>query len=408
MTSCCGKNVIKTILFGLSLAPFIVQADIFDARFSAAIGFDSNAYRAPSDDYVDFYADTTGSTTVSPDVQSGFFIPLSLDLSYDKKLDKEWRLITQYNFDGKTYLDNDLSNADQYSHKASIGAKYKIHNFKTRKSSIYAGAIMTDRQRTYYDRDTGLEKTTSTALDDVSDLYSYRSQGFEIVYDYWKKKDWSFNAQYRMEERDHASVPAGSEYDNDYTRLDLGFNYRINKTFRTAVDYSAYSYDYSFRHARNLSGQLYSSHPLLEYDYQKILLSLQHRLSSVLNLKYSYEMRNREDNYLGYNDYDMTTLALSLRYHPNDQYLLRAKISSEQRDYPNAWNFDRDPSLYPAITNSQHKSSDGTVLAFSADYQWDDKITLFGDIELSKNNNTDPRYDYDRNQLVVGLKIILD
>ena len=388
----------------LSLALFSLtsHADTLSTKASIALGYDSNAYRAPSADYVDFFADTTGNTTVTPDVQSGFYVPLTLDLTYDKKLNKQWQLIGDYNFDGNFYLDEKLSNADQTSHKAKLGVRYKLINFKKRRSSIYAGAIIGDRNRTYYDRDTGLKKTTGVALDDVSDLYSYSTQGFELIYDYWKKRDYDFYLRYRSEQRDHNSVPNASEYDNQYSRFGAGFDYRFSSAFRFGLDYAHYIYDYDFRHARNLSGQLFGSHPLLQYDYNKTNIVLKHRLSNTLSLKYGYVITTREDNFVGYNDYDKDELSITLRYRPNDQYLLRAKLSSNERNYPRAWNFDRDPGLYPAITDTAHKSSDSTNLLISTDYRLTDETTLFCDIEMEVNSNSDPRYDYDRNRIFAG------
>lgn len=405
------KNKNSTSLAVCSLAfllPLTGQADIFDASLETAIAFDSNAYRSPNKDYTDYFAAPDGTVTVEPDVQSGFYIPLGLDLMYDKKLDKKWRLIGDYSFNSKTYLDSDLSNADEISHKGKLGVKYKILNFKSRKSSVYTGVIVGDRDRTYYDRDTGEEKTTGTASDDVSDIYSYSSQGFEIIYDYWKKRAWDFKASYRIEERDHPSVTGASEYDNDYSRLDLGFDYRINKTFRFGIDYASYQYEYDSRSSRNESGQLFSSQPLLEYDYVKTEISLKHRIDEKLKLKYAYEITQREDQYVGYNDYDADSLSVTVRYRPTEEYLVRTKLSLTEQDYPNAWNFDRDPALYPAITDTDHKSAEKTELDISVNYMLNDELTLFGDVDIAEYTNSDSRYNYDRNQIAVGIKWIID
>ena len=395
----------KTILILLAsvLAP-VSHADYSSVDVSAGLGFDSNAYRAPSENYVDYFADTTGNTLVIPDVQSGFFIPLDFSALYDKKLDKKWRLIGEYDLDTRTYLDSELSNADEQSHTARLGTKYKIHNFNIRKSAVYAGLLLKNREREYYDRDTGLKKTTGASDDIVADKYNYSSTGFELRYDYWRKLNWDLELGLTLEERDYEPVPTGSEYDNTYSRFDLEYDYRFNKTYRLGFDYARYSYDYDERSARNLSGQLFASQPLLEYEYNSSEVTLKHRVNKQFLLKYSFQQISRKDKYLGYNDYDQTALSASLRYKPSDNIVFRAKVTVKDREYPNAWDFDRDPALFAAITGTEHKSADGVLFKTSLDYQINEQLELFGEFEYRDENNTDGRYDYERSIIMVGAK----
>ncbi len=395
---------IKCILFFFTLSFMSSgQADTYDIDIETAISYDTNAYRAPGDSYVDFFADPEGLVTVNPTTHSGFFIPLDIDAYYDKKLNKKWRLLSELDLRSRTYLDNALSNADEQSYQARVGGKYKIHNFKKRKSSLYGGILLGNRDRVYYDRDTGEDKKASGG-ESINDLYSYKTEGFELRYDYWRKLKWDFKLGFRVEDRDYSSVPAGSEYDNRYTRLDLEYDYRLNKTFRLGLDFSKYSSDYLQRHSRNLSGQLFSSSPLLEYQYTDIGIFLKHRLSKDLSFRYGFEVLARRDQYVGYNDYDRTQLSVRARYHLNDRTLLRVKLAIKDQDYPNAWDFDRDPALYPDVTHTNHKSADGLDLNTTINYQWNEQTKLFAELDIKNSHNTDDRYDYERSTVMVGMK----
>lgn len=398
-------NINKSILLLLTtvLAP-ASQADYFNVGASAGLAFDSNAYRAPSANYIDYFADTTGNTVVIPDVQSGFFVPLEFKALYDKKLNKKWRLIGKYDLDTRTYLDSNLSNADELSHIGRLGTKYKIHNFNIRKSTVYGGLLLKDHKRDYYDRDTGLKKVTGVNDDVVADKYNYSSQGFELKYDYWRKLKWNLKLGLMMEQRNYDPVVTGSEYDNSYSRFDFEYDYRLNKSFRLAFDYAFYSYDYDERSARNLSGQLFLTQPLLEYDYNISEISLMHRINRQLSLKYAYQQISRKDSYVGYNDYDQTSLSAVLRYKASDKMVFRAEVSVKERDYSNAWDFDRDPSRFVAITNTKHRSADSVLFKTKLNYQQNEQLNLFAEIEYRDENDTDGRYDYDRSIIMLGAK----
>jgi hypothetical protein len=391
------------ILLTIALAP-ASQADYYGIDATTGLAFDSNAYRAPSQNYIDYFADTTGNTLVIPDVQSGFFVPLDFSAFYDKKLNKKWRLIGEYDLDTRTYLDSDLSNADEQSHTGRLGTKYRIHNFNIRKSTVYGGLLLKNRKRDYYDRDTGLKKTTGINEDIVADKYNYSSQGFELNFDYWRKLKWDLKLGLTMEKRDYDLVATGSEYDNDFTRFDLEYDYRLNRTFRLAFDYAYYSYDYDERRARNLSGQLFLGNPLLKYDYNISEIALKHRINQELLLIYAYERTSRKDSYLGYNDYDQTALSAVLRYKASDKMTFRAELSVNERDYPNAWDYDRDPARFAAINGTQHKSSDGVLFKTKLDYQLNKQLELFAEIEYRDENNTDGRYNYERSIIMLGVQ----
>ena len=179
------KKHVLSVAVIVALACPVAQAVSFKASVSAGLGYDSNAYHSPSSPYNDYSVDTNAITPnvqplpVTPDEQSGFFIPLEIDAALNQKLTDSWMLKGDYSFNGNKYLDSDLSNAEIYDHVLKLGGQLTITNTKTRSSHFYAGLRMADHQQTYADRDSGDEKTTSgTAQANISDLYSYSALGF--------------------------------------------------------------------------------------------------------------------------------------------------------------------------------------------------------------------------------------
>ncbi len=400
-------NIKKTILFLLmiSLSSTLWARTYVDV--SSGLSYNSNIYRSPANSYVDFFADRTGGITVNPIVQSGFFVPLKADVTYENLLHKKWNFIADYDFRSHLYLNETFRNANQYRHRGTLGAQYKIHNFKKRKSSIYGGLILGDQQRDYYDRDTGKNKVRGDSLDDVSDLYSFSTVGAEFEYRYWRKLDWNFRLGLTVEQRDYAKVTIGSEYDHLFTRLRIDYNYRFNRVFRLALDYSFTMQEYDERSSRNLHGQLFPRHPALEYHFNRIGFTITQRIDRKLRFRYGYELTTREDKYLGYNDYTQHEFYASVRYRATPKLTMSASAIVRDMNYPNAWNFDRDPALHPAITDTSHKSALNTNLLAEIDYILNKRVSLFGSIAYRNNDNSDDRFNYDRTIFMIGANIKL-
>lgn len=400
-------NTIKTTIFLLLISMSTTLWAKTHVDISTGLAYNSNIYRAPANDYVDFFADRTGGTTVTPITHSGFFAPLNADVTYENRLAKKWSLIADYDFRSQLYLNEKFRNANEYKHRGTLGTQYKIHNFKKRKSSIYTGLILGDRKRDYYDRDTGENKVVGNEQEDISDLYSFSTTGVEFEYEYWRKLDWKLKLGLRLEQHDYATVATGSEYDHHFSQLKIDYNYRFNRTFRLALDYSFTILDYDKRSSRNLHGQLFSRHPLLEYHFNRIGFSITQRIDRELRFKYGYELTTREDKYIGYNDYTQNEFFASVRYKSTKRLTMNASAIVRDIDYPNAWNFDRDPALNPAITNTSHKSATNTNLVTEIDYTLNKSVSLFGSVAYRNNINSDDRYDYDRTIFMIGANINL-
>ncbi len=391
-----NKHVLSVAVI-VALASPVVQAVSVNASVSAGLGYDTNAFRSPDSAYTDYSLATPA--IVSPEEQSGFFIPLEIDAGLNHKLAGSWMLKGDYSFNGNKYIDSDLSNAEIYDHVLKLGGQFTITNTKTRSSHFYAGLLMADHQQTYADRDSGDEKTTSTLVN-IADLYSYTALGFELGYDYARENGWDFAITYRQEPRGYTTPPSpGVEQDHDYSKLAATIGHGLGDNWKMEFDVATSTRDYDFRHAHIADGSF--SNILLTYDYADLGVTLKQDVNKKLKMSYGYAMTQRTDNNVGYNDYDLTEFTLAARYEFRSWMSLKGKLAVWQQDYPNAWNFDCDPATCPALT--EHKTADGTTLSAKLNVERSKTQDWWVEMEVKSNNNTDTRYDYDRNMLMAGV-----
>jgi hypothetical protein len=359
------KQVMKLAVMAALACPVMVQAASVDATVSAGLGYDTNVYRSPSSPYTDY--SVTGNPVITPDEQSGFFIPLGLNATLNQKLAKSVMLKGEYDFEGTKYNGTKLENADEYDHLLRLGGEFTLKSTNLRSSHIYAGFRLQDHQQTYADRDTGEEKTTSVGAENISDQYSYTASGVELGYDYTKKQNWDLEIDYRQENRDYSTTPPNSSPQQDHTYTKLDATLGLDRGY---------------------------SNVLLTYDYTDLGVTFKQNVSKALRMTYGYAITLRDDNYIGYNDYDMSEWTLGARYVMSKKMTIRGKFTAWQQDYPSAYNFDEPTQGY--------KSADGHTIEAWLDYARSKTQDLWLDIEFDANNNTDERYNYDRNMVMAG------
>jgi hypothetical protein len=369
-----------------------IHAASFKASLGAGLGYDSNAFRSPGSSYTDYSA--AGNPVVNPNEQSGFFIPLEIDASLNNKLTDKLMFKGDYSFNGDKYLGSDLNNADVYDHVLKLGGQFTITNTQTRSSHVYAGLRYADHQQTYADRDTGDQKTTSNGTTNISDLYSYAAMGVELSYDYKQEKSWELDLSYRQEPRDYTTpLSPGVEQDHDYSKLAATIGHGLGDNWKVEFDMAQSSRDYDFRHAHDADGTF--STVLLTYDYTDLGVTLKQEVSNKLKMSYGYAQTQRTDNNVGYNDYDLTEFTLGARYDMRDWLTFKGKLAVWNQDYPNAYNFD--------LPAQGAKSADGTTLTLKGNIERSKTQDWWAEMEVSTNNNSDPRYDYARNTLMAGV-----
>lgn len=384
-------------LFNAAIAADATKNDASQLHWGASVGlgYNSNIYRAPSDAYID-YAPAT-EVTVDPVTHSGVFVPLSLEADYQKELTGKNNFLANYRFSGELYVDSDFRNADETSHTIKIGDEFVLNSKGRLAESLYGGLILVKKEDEYTERDTGLDKVSVGDVN-ISDRYKYKANGIELKYDN-KVSDIKYGFDYKMINRDFVDAIAISQLDHTYTLISGDVKIPINKLSKIKFKYSHYVYDYDDRPSRTVDGRAYSSNPPVKYVYNKLLISYLYKFSRKMKTFFDYSYTKRDDEYVGYNDYNRNKIKIRVLYDYSKKLDLKATVTYWDREYPNAYAFDRK---VPG-KNEEAKSYDGTKLELEGTYHSSQNRDYWVNFQWYDENTTDLRYQYERVKIITGV-----
>ncbi|HEC18864.1 MAG TPA: hypothetical protein ENI97_05915 [Gammaproteobacteria bacterium] len=376
-------------------------ASEFSWTVAPGLGYDSNIYRAPSGDYIDYAKSCTpvggncqirddgaAHPLVSPKVQSGAFVDTNLDGAYQKPLQKGTDFKVEYKFRGRFYTDSKYSNANQYHHLMRIGAQHILNTAGKLSDSLYAGIKFGKKRRLYLDRDSGDEQVF--ANEDVSGRYTYAMTGAEVLF---KKRigKIKYKLGAELQKRDYVDEVVISQYDHDYFRVGGDVKYPFSKRTKGTLGYEYSSYDYSDRPSRNALGKLLTANPKRKYTYNKLSATLRHRFNRSWLTYVDYVYAQRDDAYQSYDNYTKNMLKLRTHYRW-DKNKLKMSVAYWERDYPNAFAFDN-------FVKDISKQYDGVNASIRWLKAYSDRMTFTTGLRYTQENSTDLRYDYDRYRL---------
>lgn len=394
------------VMFMLALSSVSFAAET-SWNAEAGLGYDSNIYRAPDSDYIDYGKVCTLSATptptdvcqtrddgrdhplVSPTVQSGTFSDLGFEGTYLGKVEKDTDFIADYKFKGRLYLDSNYSNANQYSHSIKVGAKRTFNVSGKKKDSIYVGLLYGQKKKLYLDRDSGDEQIF--ASQDVSGRYTYDMLGAEVQL---KKRTGKiqYKAGAEYQQRDYLNEVVISEYDHDYLRIGGDVSYPLSKITKLTAGYDYTSYDYSDRPSRNIQGRLLTTNPKRKYVYTTIKATVRHRFDKAWLGYFDYERKVRVDDYQAYDDYTKNLVKTRVHYKFNRDTKIKASVAYWERDYSNAYAFDN-------FIKNIKKSYDGVDANLGFEMSRDKHTSYLARLKYKSENSSDLRYSYDRLRL---------
>ena len=359
-------------------------------RVSVNSGFasDSNVYRTPSDPYVDL-SDAT-APTVTPDVQSGTYIPVEADAELRWGIHEDSYFAVRYGLDGRFYSGAEFSNANELEHEFSLGGAV---NRKTKRGGVRwrSHFIVRSSNEQAYDRNDGQDQFVG--LDDVSDRFSHTRFGPKA---YYHRDIGRFGFGFRVD----ASI---TRYEETLDYLDLtheqylgGVHISLKPLKRTLVQISGDYYQrlYADRAAKTIDGIRFVTNDNLEYTYQNMGLTVRQQLLRNLVLGLDYRYTQREDVFENYEDYDRHTGRAYLRFRKG-RFSARAAFTYRTYDFPNAFAFDE-------ITAGE-RTLDTTFGQFEAEFRVSRRFAIKAEAILNVVESSDPRSEYDRNRLSAGL-----
>ena len=365
--------------------PWSLQAEI-------GVGFDSNVYRTPSDPYIDFAP--TIPVAITPNVQSGFFVPLEGDIQYHGRHGKQRiGFVADYGLNANIYPGSELENATTFSHALRAGAELLLGRSGRKHNTLSVLPYIKQHQQTYSDRDDGLEKTTSVTGTDISERYSYIARGLQaelrIETPVVPFKIWAEAA-----DLDYEDPVVVDQYDQRYTAVGAEAEIPFGKYVDLVPSLEYQIRDFEERRALDLNGNLVTG-TTREYLYNIAGLSLRTRFSRKWTMYLDYQRTEREDTYVGYYDFSEDKFGVRLRFS-NDLFSARMGLSMLNRDYPNAFAFDNttQPSLEYQTLEVKAKG----------EYKLAKQLGLWLEGKYWDQDTTDSRYIYDRYQLMLGLR----
>jgi len=393
--------VAAMVLFALASAATEPKAERSDLTWSAAtgLGYDSNAFQAPSVPYYDYYAGKllalppASTPLVTPQRKSGFFVPYEIKAELAKIRDRDSRLLGSAAADGSLYLGG-LSNANEYNIRLQGGIENVMAREGKSEDTLYAGALFGKHRQVYVDHDSGTSKSTTISGTDISGRYNYMRFGVEAKYKHRTGGfAYGFIGQYIL--NDYEDPIIVSQQDHNYYRLGADASIKVAKPTRLELSFDHSARDYSNRHALDAQGN-YSSvnNPLLNYKYNSFGATLRNRMSEGWLLYLDYDRNTRTDNFAGYGDYKLNRYGARLLYA---QGALKTRLAFHHwtRDYPNAFAFD--------VVGQPAKTYSGNLLKLKAELEQTKNTSLWTELVYKAQSTTDLRYDYIRNQIMAGM-----
>lgn len=356
-------------------------------------GYSDNVYRTPDQAYVDW--NQGPASLVVPNVQSGFFTDLKYKLDGVYLVSDKLSVLTNAKLGGRFYLDSGSSNANETKYSLGLGAERQISSGSRNNQVIKTLLVMESVNKTYYDRDTGLEKTAG--ITDVSDRYSFRGTGIEIGYKNKNSNRFGYSAGLAMGGRDYTDTVENSQMDYDYVVLSAGLKYKLQDSTKLKLIFKNEIQDYDDRPSRDLNGRLFINNPKLEYNYRTLGIGFRHKIN-MWTIYGDYRNITRDDRWVGYNDYTAHKLKVRLIHKVNDTQT-KIAFATQTRDYPSAIAFDK-------LVNGARlsKTYDVAKVSFTRAVAQTKYRSFWAKVSYNNTETNDTRYKYDQFMLFAGYK----
>ncbi len=361
----------------------------FEIKARVGIGSDDNIFRAPSQPYIDF-ADPTLPIVV-PVVYSGTFAPVDFRARYAVKSYNWEKFFGAYRFAGRFYDGEQENNADEYFHELRFGSEYDRRE-EGRRSRVYSAFTIAQHDELYVDPDTGNPRVSNGQL--IDDRMDYKRYGPELtVVQGWDK--FSFGLRMKGQLWDYTETGLVPEYDHEYFLFGGNVQYKFapSSLLRFTVEKS--SRRYSSRPSFDLDGNQLITNPPLRYDYLEYGLLARQRITDEMWFGFGYELMDREDRYLGYNDFSRDTYNFEFHWSPGRRFDLEFNGYYRVYDYPNAFAFHN-----PAAGPKTLETADGELIAT---WRLSKSFDIVAEIDYRENVSTDLRIQYDRTRYSLGV-----
>jgi tetratricopeptide (TPR) repeat protein len=396
--SLAGK-AIKQIELGEaedSVAQMIAEAELKEKeatnlrlRVRVGGGFDSNVFRSPSEPYID--QSDPNNPLITPIVQSGFYVPVSLAVKYSINSFEHESFFGAYRYGGRFYTDEALSNGNENFHELRFGSEYKRKE-GTRTRRMYSAFAIAKHDEVYYDRDTGGARIVNDV--DIEDRFNYLRYGPEVTFRQSHER-LAIGATAVAQLWDYEDTQAVPQYDHEYFLLGANVQYRFTRTSLIRVTADAYKRHFGERPSFELDGSQPLGNTPVKYDYLELGITARQRITRSMWFSLDYLRTDREDRHVGYNNYVRNSYGGEFHWRIGNRFDFEAAGAFQVYDYENAFAFQN-----PAAGRKTLERIFGSVL-FTFDMT--PQFTLVTEYRYYDSQSNDTRIAYNRSRISVSV-----
>ncbi len=363
-----------------------------ELRARISFGSDDNVFRSPDQPYIDLADPNT--PIVTPVVQSGAFMPVSLSAKYLINSLPFEGFYGAYRLSGRYYQDQELENANEYSHELSFGSEYDRRNDeKSRTRRVHSAFKVAQHDEVYYDPDDGQSRDINGV--NVEDRMNYLRYGPEISIRQFGKR-LGLGLDFKGQLWNYEETEVLPEYDHEYFTASLFGQYKFARTSLLRVTAKYYSRRFGDRPAFDLDGQQRVGNPNIRYDYIALGVRARQRITRSMWFGVDVERTQRTDQYAGYNDYTRDKFGFEFHWSPGERFDFELEGAYHLYDYPNAFAFHE-----PAAGSKTQESVFGKV---EASFRMTRNLSLIINGRLQETVSNDIRIQYERLQYMLGVR----
>lgn len=361
-----------------------------ELRIRVGAGSDDNVYRTPSTSYVD--RSDPALPTVNPVVQSGVFVPVSLNARYQVNSFDHEGFFASYVYGGRFYQDKALNQADEFVQELAFGSEFRRRE-EDRVRRVYSAFKVAQHQEVYFDPDTGIERQVNG--EDISDRMSYLRYGPE----FWIQEGFgplTIGARAKGQLWNYENVPEVSEYDHEFWSMGLNAQWRYSEYSLVRVTAEYYTRRFGDRPSYELNGTQPAGNTPVRYDYVEYGVTARQRITTAMWFGLSFRTTDRTDKHVGYYDYKRNDYVLDYHLNIGQRFDLEASGRYRVYTYDNAFAFNN-----PA---AGRKTLETFTVSAKATYRLMDSLELAGEYSLQDNTSNDTRIEYSRGQFLLSLR----
>jgi hypothetical protein len=292
---------------------------------------------------------------------------------------------------GHYYQDKDIETANEYSHEISFGNSYH-RKTENRERRIFSAFTFAQHDGTYYDRDDGTPRSFNG--ESIEDRMNYVRYGPQIA---WIQSSGRFAVGLRLKGQlwNYENTEIVPEYDHEYIVVAAHTQYRFTETSLLRLSIDKYSRRYGDRPAFDLNGDQLVTNPDLRYDYLAVGLTARQRITRNMWFGFYFERTDRQDRYVGYNDFTRDEFGFDYSWAPSPRFKLELSGNYRSYDYPNAFAFHN-----PVAGIKTLETVRGNLLG---SFRITPSLSVVAEAEYRESESTDIRIAYDRLWFSLGI-----